>query len=478
MADTEIDYDLKTMQQVATCGYEPIQRKGSGTYGFVYEVGDALGDLFAFKYILPDKSYEIFGLDSLNEIDILSRVNHPYIIHAAKILTSHNCKIDGLAIVLPLADRTIFDIIRDPLMTTESKLPILYNLATALDFLHNSGILHLDIKSSNAVLQENHPYLIDFGLSMIVDDVVTGKYNHSVRVTIDHRAPEILAGGRIYNGAVDVWAFGIMMLYVLSGRGIYYVDFATIKDKEFHDIVVATFSNPKNLENLLIGIRPKYKDLCLDFFSKVLRIDPLQRLTSHEICQHPLFDEFRHPVTANLIVPNIPYDYAPDHRDILKLLIHWAKSLYNNSRAELLFLAIDLFNRMASFYKNRESIDRMALAATCLWIASKLTDDKLYPLTIYIPQLNKLVPNIKSDDILKHEIEIIHLLSGILNVSSLYRACSNGDELRLSFSYVILDKDSTLYARVDIPRWIKIMKDMIPTPTYTNKDITITQLMI
>src|SRR3989304_6822237 len=161
MAATAIDYDEKTMRQIAACGFEPIERKGKGSYGFVYQVGDANGNLYAFKYIIPDPSYNKFGLDSLNEIDILTRVNHPYIIHAASIITSQTCQIDGLAIILPLADRSLYDLIKDPVTTTDMKLPILYKLASALDFLHHNNILHLDIKAPNVVIQgitENTPY--------------------------------------------------------------------------------------------------------------------------------------------------------------------------------------------------------------------------------------------------------------------------------------------------------------------------------
>lgn len=480
MGDTEVDLDLKTMQQVEACGYEAIQRKGRGAYGFVYEVGDARGDLFAFKYILPDADYKKYGLDSLNEIDVLTRVNHPHIIHAAKIITTHNCEIDGLAIILPLADRTLYDIIRDPRMATENKLPILYKLATGLEFLHRSRILHLDIKSGNAVLQgiqDNTPYLIDFGLSMIVDDIEVGKYDRNTRVTIDHRAPEILAGGRVYTAAVDIWAFGIMMLYILGGRGIFDVDFATITDAQLHDVVVAMFSTPAIFEKLLVGVREKYRLLCIDFFTKVLQIDPAKRLTAKQICDHPLFAEFATPIDGTLSNPPIAHDYAPDHRDILKLLIHWAQSLYSTSRAEMLFLAVDLFNRVASFYKGRDALNRMSLAAACLWVAAKLTNAKSLPLDIYVPELVKMVPGITVEGILQDEVEIVHLLSGILNVSALYAASANGDELKLSFSHIILDRDSTLYARTDIPKWSQIMKTLAPNPTYTDKAITITQLM-
>lgn len=478
MADTQIDYDLKTMQQAEACGYEAIQRKGRGTYGFVYEVGDARGDLFAFKYILPDVSYQTLGLDSLNEIDILSRVDHPYIIHAAKIITSHNCEIDGLAVVLPLADRTLFDIIRDPHVTTDDKLPILYRLATALDFLHLNNILHLDIKATNVVLQgitENHPYLIDFGLSMIVDDVVKGKYDNSTRVTIDHRAPEILAGSRVYNAAVDVWAFGIMMLYILSGQGIFNVNFATITPAELNATIINMFADPKIFDGYLVGVRDTYRPLCKDLLSRILQINPAQRLTASQICNHPLFNQFKIPVNGILIEPYIPHDYADDHRDILKILIHWATTIYHDSRAELLFLAVDLFNRTSSFYTKRTPLDRMSLAATCLWVAAKLTDSKMVPLDVYIPSVTAIVKDITASEILKIEIEIIYLLNGILHVSKLYRSCTTAEELRLSLHHVILSRDTNTYAQTDIPAWLEVMKNY--TADNTSKNITIAELL-
>ncbi|CAH6420222.1 Protein kinase [uncultured virus] len=480
LTDTPEDNDLKTKQQVETCGFAAIRKRGQGTYGLVYEIGDAKGDLFAFKYILPDATYETAGLDSLNEIDILSRVNHPYIIHSAQIVTSHNCKIDGIAVILPLADRTLFNLINDVRATTDQKLPIFYKLATALDFLHSNHILHLDIKSTNVVLQDiniNHPFLIDFGLSLIVDDAKTGVYNHNTRVTIDHRAPEILAGSRIYNAAVDVWAFGIMMLYILSVRGVYDVDFASITPEDLGLVAVTMFTNPDIFDGFLAGVRDKYRNQCKDLLRGMLQVDSTQRITARQIMDHPVFDDFRHPVQGYLNEPYIPYDYAIDQRDILKILIHWTKTLYPEARAELIFLAVDLFNRVAGFYRDRTPIDRMTLAAACLWVAAKLTSSKSIPLNVYVPEINKIVPNITTNGILDTEIEIIHLQNGILHISKLYRECTTANELIHSFQYVILDRDSTLYARVDVTGWIDEMKKLPIVSEQQNKNITVAELL-
>jgi serine/threonine protein kinase len=469
--------DFRIRNQIADCGYRILGKKGEGGYGLVYEVGDRNGSLFAFKYVVPTRFYDQYGLDGLNEIDILSRVNHPYIIHAVKTVTNLDCHITGVSLILPLADRSLFDLVHQPLTVTDTKLPILYKIATAIAFLHRSKILHLDIKSQNIVLQgikENNPYLIDFGLSIIVDDVSIGKYDPNVLVSLEYRAPEILAGERMYNAPVDIWAFGITMLEVLGGQDIYH---GARTDTEFHTTVVNLFSNPNTIPGILRGVRDKYQALCIDLLTRVLQIDPSRRLLAQEICDHPLFDEFRHNVEGTIIIPRIPHDYASDQRDILKLLIHWLQTLYANSQVELLFLAVDLFNRMGSFYKDREPIDRMHLAATCIWMAAKLTTSKLIALDVYTRELNKMVPTIKSDTILQTEIEIIHLSSGLLYVSNLYRSCTIGDELKLSFEYVINSKDSTLYAITDVPQWIIVMKNNTPSPKYQNKNITIVEFL-
>ena len=309
---------------------------------------------------------------------------------------------------------------------------------------------------------------------MIVDDIVCGKYDKQLRVTVDYRAPEILIGGRIYNAAVDVWAFGIMVLSVMVSRDVFDVNFDTISDTNFHQVITNMFSNPTIIRNFLKGIRPKYYEDCVDFFTKILKINANERLTASQICDHPLFKEFSDKgITGSIEIPSILHDYADDHRDILKLIIYWAETLYATSLIELLFLAIDLFNRVDSFYKNHQSIDRMTLAATCLWVAAKLTNDKLISLDVYVPKIIETIENITINNILETEINIIHFLNGILHVSNLYKLCSNGDELKLSFEHIIMSKDSTLYARTDVPEWIRSIKSLVGLPRIPHKNISI-----
>lgn len=453
-----LNSDATVRQQVKSCGFLPIEKKGSGSFGYVYEVSDNKGDLFAFKYNILDPEYEEIGITSLNEIDILSRINHPNIIHAAKIITPHNCQIKGIGIVLPLADRSFFHIMRDCTMPSVSKLPIMYKIANAVKFLHESNILHLDIKSNNIVLQASEPYLIDFGLSIVVDDILLGKEDTIERVTLDYRCPELLNKDvYVYNSAVDVWSLGILFLYTLGGRVIYPPNYDKLSNIEFEQVVINTFKSFSLINKLLLGISKIYRHDWIDLITGMLTINPHDRLTMAQVCNHPVFATVKQDITGSLSIPNINYNYAEDHRSVTKLLLYWVKQIYPKTRVELLFLSVDMLNRVSSYYKKETIEIRIIAAASCLWCSSKLTGDYDMDISEYCEELCKITP-ITVANILQQEISIVHYLNGILQVNELYNSCKNLNELRLSFDNIIMSTDSTLYARVDIPSWIKLIR--------------------
>lgn len=485
MGDRDVTTDDVAIQQVATCGYNPLKRIGAGTYGYVYEVNDRQGNVYAFKYMLPHTDYTVAGLSDVIEIDVLSRFNHPHILHAAHIITPFNCNIKGMALVLPLADSSLYDRLRRRDMTTAMKLPIFYKLACALEFMHDNGVMHLDIKSLNVVMQDMHPYFIDFGASLETQDVEAGVIQPYTRLTVDHRAPELLAlaGNRnkLYNGAVDVWAFGIMMLYAISERRIYpEVDFKNIQPLELKEIVLDTFKNDDRLEDLLVVVDAKYEEQCMDLFRGMLSLDPAKRFTAKQIVDHPLFDEVRVPITGTVISPPIAFTYAADHDQHVKWIVHWAKTIYTSSPCEVLFLAVDLFNRMASHFTNTPSEQRTILAATCLMVATKIiTPDTAISFKKYAKILYDTGAIVPVEDLLESETEIVAFLNGVINVNSIFKQCQNGNQLITTLQYVILSADSTLYARVDIPAWIEFMKTIIdPNLPILPKTITCGELFV
>jgi serine/threonine protein kinase len=109
-------------------------------------------------------------------------------------------------------------------LTTKVKSPLSFDkvlrygaeIASALDYLHNQGVIHRDLKSSNILLDlSDHTYLADFGLARIISDSTLAF--HTGHGTPPYASPEQVSSKEITSKS-DIFSFGILLFEMFTGQ--------------------------------------------------------------------------------------------------------------------------------------------------------------------------------------------------------------------------------------------------------------------
>jgi WD40 repeat protein/tRNA A-37 threonylcarbamoyl transferase component Bud32 len=93
------------------------------------------------------------------------------------------------------------------------------NLARAVQFAHDHGVVHRDLKPSNILLTgDGHPKLCDFGVAKLLTGSDLKTLSGAVLGTIEYMAPEQAAGEATVGPAADIYALGAILYCALTGR--------------------------------------------------------------------------------------------------------------------------------------------------------------------------------------------------------------------------------------------------------------------
>ena len=91
----------------------------------------------------------------------------------------------------------------------------------ALQYLHNQGIVHRDVKCANLLISNNGELkLADFGLARYFSYAQDELYTNRV-ITLWYRPPELLLGAKKYSAKIDMWSAGCIMGEILSRKAMF-----------------------------------------------------------------------------------------------------------------------------------------------------------------------------------------------------------------------------------------------------------------
>jgi serine/threonine protein kinase/Tol biopolymer transport system component len=214
--------------------FQIVARIGAGGMGEVYQARDAkLGRDVALK-VLPD----LFVADPERlarferEARTLAALNHPHIAQIYGVEESGSAS----ALVMELVPGSTLDEIvaqRGRLPLAEA-LPLARQIADALEAAHDQNIIHRDLKPANIkVRHDGVVKVLDFGLAKAMDSEAAGAQAGGASASI-LTSPAMTALGAIVGTAAfmspeqargaavdqraDLWAFGVILFELLSGR--------------------------------------------------------------------------------------------------------------------------------------------------------------------------------------------------------------------------------------------------------------------
>ncbi|XP_069600152.1 serine/threonine-protein kinase DCLK2 isoform X2 [Ranitomeya imitator] len=249
---------------------------GDGNFAVVKEcVERSTGKEYALKII--DKA-KCCGKEHLieNEVSILRQVKHPNII----MLIEEMDTTTELYLVMELVKGgDLFDAITSSTKYTERDASaMIYNLASAMKYLHSLHIVHRDIKPENLLVCE-YPdrtkslKLGDFGLATIVDGPL-----YTVCGTPTYVAPEIIAETG-YGLKVDIWAAGVITYILLCGFPPFRSE-NNLQEDLFDQILIGKLEFPSPYWD---NITESAKEL----ISCMLQVNVEDRFTADQILSHP-----------------------------------------------------------------------------------------------------------------------------------------------------------------------------------------------
>jgi serine/threonine-protein kinase len=257
------------MNEVMFGRYRLIEVIGQGGMGKVYRAHDTVIDRYvAVKVLSPELAAEPgFQERFRREAHTAARLTEPHIVPIYD-----TGEVEGmLYLVMPIINGTDVGTLlkREGPMNPQRAVVVIEQLAAALDAAHAAGLVHRDVKPSNALMtSRDFTYLIDFGIAHNLAATRVTKTG-TIIGTLAYMAPERFTDG-VSDARADIYSLACMLHECLTGAQPYPGDSA-----EQQITAHLTFSPPKP-STLNPGVPAAFDDVIARGMAK----QPAARFTS------------------------------------------------------------------------------------------------------------------------------------------------------------------------------------------------------
>lgn len=370
---------------------------GHGSYGDVFCCVDENGSKLAAKCCAANAS----GIPNILEASIMATIYHPNLNRALRIQATPE-------MLYIIQERAVTDLARHTRKDRGGQRPTIdllrkwcFSLSQAVACLHRQGIIHADIKASNALLYADGTVrLTDYTLS--VKKWKSGERFSHVVCTCTHRPPECLMN-QPWDFSLDIWSLGVTFFELAYGELIF----------PYQGVLEPTGEKRNKDRGAKMRLRQRTLDCILNWGERcsnatdcrqesnieqtdylpyhlpedfhhpgystfnslllsMLQLDPSKRPTIQHVLSHPFFGDLER---SNFMVVR-PSDVLLSTKE-LAVAERYINRYTDDEMVKR--LALELYVRSSSV---REASDHIKTAA-CVWIASKLVQG--VPRNIHAP---------------------------------------------------------------------------------------------
>uniref|UniRef100_A0A069DXK0 Putative serine/threonine protein kinase n=1 Tax=Panstrongylus megistus TaxID=65343 RepID=A0A069DXK0_9HEMI len=281
--------------------FETIAKLGQGTYGKVQlGINKETGQEVAIKTIKKCKIETEADLIRIRrEIQIMSSLRHPYIIHIYEVFENR----DKMVLVMEYAaGGELYDYLSKQKVLEEGEARRIFRqIAMAVYYCHKHQICHRDLKLENILLDEKgNAKIADFGLSNVFD---SNRLLSTFCGSPLYASPEIVKGVPYRGPEVDCWSLGVLLYTLVYG--------AMPFDGSNFKRLVRQISAGEYFE-------PKTPSSASDLIAGLLTVKGSDRLDIAAVCRHSWLAE-EGKASCYLLAAELANE-APNRLDLLLAL--------------------------------------------------------------------------------------------------------------------------------------------------------------
>lgn len=205
--------------------YTLINRIGKGGMAWVFSGFDTnLDRTVAIKVMYPHLSEDpTFKERFEQEAKFVAGFNHPNIVKVYDFARYVHQNQHVYYMVMPyITGKTLLQILTEAneenqRLSDKQILQIITRVANALNYAHERGMVHRDVKPANIIFDENNqPILTDFGIARLI--ATSNLTQEGVTVgTPAYMSPE-QATGELVDARSDIYALGVILYEMLTGQ--------------------------------------------------------------------------------------------------------------------------------------------------------------------------------------------------------------------------------------------------------------------